>query len=261
MPHGMSFPSSLVLHFPLGAIFHTTDTTDEAPVLKGVKVLDAFKLSQDNVILRRPYHDLLKARNRIQHFFQAIDSRHLQLHPWFQDCMISLPSSPASHDLTSFLHMVHIDNKSLAQVTTGAFRRHMAPPVKTTNLTPACWKSFWRQTIPHHCRNLCSAPVEDPIHFFFSCPPKSRVCNIMLARHAPEWNLQAANDILFLGKLPKRSDTSALLVVLVAVTAHAIWRAHWNFIFDESPFLAGVVAEKASSAVARNLAMRTPHIA
>ncbi|OAD75417.1 hypothetical protein PHYBLDRAFT_143662 [Phycomyces blakesleeanus NRRL 1555(-)] len=49
---------------------------------------------------------------------------------------------------------------------------------------------------------------------------------------------------------------SGLLVVLVAVTAHAIWRAHRYLIFKESPFLASVVAARASSVVALNLGMR-----
>ncbi|KAI9006727.1 hypothetical protein CLU79DRAFT_840671 [Phycomyces nitens] len=54
------------------------------------------------------------------------------------------------------------------------------------------------------------------------------------------------------------SNMSALQVVLVTVTANAIWRAHWNFIFEESHFLAVVVAAKTSSVVLQHEAMRTP---
>ncbi|KAL0087144.1 hypothetical protein F4703DRAFT_1928022 [Phycomyces blakesleeanus] len=60
----------------------------------------------------------------------------------------------------------------------------------------------------------------------------------------PYFPLLSARDILLLGRFPNRSDTLALLVVLVAVTAHAVSRAHWNFVFEESPSLAGVVAAK-----------------
>ncbi|KAL0075160.1 Endomembrane protein 70-domain-containing protein [Phycomyces blakesleeanus] len=64
------------------------------------------------------------------------------------------------------------------------------------------------------------------------------------------YNRQAAFSFaIFL----KRSDTSDLLVVLVVVTVHAIWRAHWNFVSKECAFLAGMIAARASSVMLQNL--------
>ncbi|KAI9025080.1 hypothetical protein CLU79DRAFT_96910 [Phycomyces nitens] len=58
---------------------------------------------------------------------------------------------------------------------------------------------------------------------------------------------------------PKSSSMSALQVVFVVITAHAILR-HWSFVIDESLFLAGVIATKTLGVVSQHNAMFPPTI-
>ncbi|OAD74670.1 hypothetical protein PHYBLDRAFT_144046 [Phycomyces blakesleeanus NRRL 1555(-)] len=77
----------------------------------------------------------------------------------------------------------------------------------------------------HTANPVASYPLDHSCYRAVDCVSVS----IMLARHAPKWNAQSARDLL-LGNSLKRSDTSDLLVLLVDVTTHAIWGAHWNFL-------------------------------
>ncbi|KAI7851946.1 hypothetical protein BDC45DRAFT_571536 [Circinella umbellata] len=114
-------------------------------------------------------------------------------------------------------------------------------------ITKSNWVRFWRASIPHNTRTVwwrlltnhiptrqllhshiptqatspicmhCTVAVEMVRHFFIDCPNKHRVWSIIVQRHNSDWT----SDEL--------------------ITIHTIWCHHWNYIFNRSPFRAGII--------------------
>ncbi|OAD79907.1 hypothetical protein PHYBLDRAFT_74178 [Phycomyces blakesleeanus NRRL 1555(-)] len=100
---------------------------------------------------------------------------------------------------------------------------------------------------------FCQDATEDQYHFFFGCSIKRQVWNVILSRFCPAWNLAEICLLLTRGSFPPRSSHQGLWIILSAVTAKAIWSAHWKFVFDDQPFLSGVVAQKASTVIEKHI--------
>ncbi|KAI9012147.1 hypothetical protein CLU79DRAFT_770799 [Phycomyces nitens] len=64
-------------------------------------------------------------------------------------------------------------------------------------------------------------------HFFFSYPSKLAVWEDTLSHHTPAFTLTHAQKLLFNGIFPPSIPHLRLEVLVVSITAHAIWRAHW----------------------------------
>ncbi|KAI9031954.1 hypothetical protein CLU79DRAFT_694044, partial [Phycomyces nitens] len=73
---------------------------------------------------------------------------------------------------------------------------------------------------------LCRARDESMDHFFFSCPRKLAVWKATLSQHVPLLSLAHAQQLLLNGIFPPQSPHLRLIVLVVSITAHAIWRAH-----------------------------------
>ncbi|OAD73278.1 hypothetical protein PHYBLDRAFT_168632 [Phycomyces blakesleeanus NRRL 1555(-)] len=274
LPSNLQLPPTVVQHFPLTSIWmNVPPFVDSSLNLKTILVSEAFSLETDDRLVRKVRGTFSRARNRIGHFFQQIDSGRMVLCPWFISCLEHRPSTDTpSPDLSSLLSLVRLDNTSLGKASTGSLRRHLRPQCK-----------FWSVSIPHHCRTVwwkmlwdrtptrkrlnlfiprrfpssscifCQDATEDQYHFFFGCSIKCQVWNVILSRFCPAWNLAEICLLLTRGSFPPRSSHQGLWILLSAVTAKAIWSAHWKFVFDDQPFLSGVVAQKASTVIEKHI--------
>ncbi|KAL0076639.1 hypothetical protein F4703DRAFT_1884516 [Phycomyces blakesleeanus] len=64
----------------------------------------------------------------------------------------------------------------------------------------------------------------------------------------PSWSISDVAWLLTRTRLSP-SVSSSLQIAIASIMVHTIWRAHWAFVFDNSPFLPNVVAAKAVTAI------------
>ncbi|OAD65326.1 hypothetical protein PHYBLDRAFT_153570 [Phycomyces blakesleeanus NRRL 1555(-)] len=204
--------------------------------------------------------------------------------PWFISCLEHRPfTDTPSPDLSSLLSLVQLDSTSLGKASTRSLQRHLHLQVPSSLNLSVQWRKFWSVAIPHHCRTVwckmlwdrtptrkrlnlfiprrflssscifCQDATEDQYHFFFGCSINQQVWNVILSHFCLAWNLAEICLLLTRGSFPPRSSHQGLWIILSAVTAKAIWSAHWKFVFDDQPFLSGVVAQKASTVIEKHI--------
>ncbi|KAI7847153.1 hypothetical protein BDC45DRAFT_419664, partial [Circinella umbellata] len=130
------------------------------------------------------------------------------------------------------------------------------------------WSLFWSTSMDHKARNimyqtfhqnlptssvfykfklpfvssptcrLCNTTTENNTHFIFSCPLKQQVWRLV-------WNHFSSRDprpsafihFIHTGDPPFSIFTHKQLFCIFSCTILSIWRSHWNFIFNDTPFI------------------------
>ncbi|KAI9337343.1 hypothetical protein BD770DRAFT_373662 [Pilaira anomala] len=147
------------------------------------------------------------------------------------------------------------------------------------------WSSFWNLPITHSCRNfwyrilhkkiphksllhhlipvhfpspacpICSEPVESILHFIFLCPAKLHTWQYMwhtfINPSDPRVSLDQLQLAIYALQTPTRTPDSPQFsaILIVAATLEALWRCHWAFVFNNTPFLSSSVILVATAKV------------
>ena len=178
-------------------------------------------------------------------------------------------------------HKVISNNIIFHDWSSKSCRQLTSPPCSPNTISPQNWNQFWHTPMHHWARNLifriyhdslptakklyhfkfpnistplcriCHNRQEDINHFLFLCPNKQAVWTQV-------WNSINGFDpcpsaflhFLTTGDPPLSYFTHSNLILTISYTCClAIWRAHWDFIFNNSPFIPKKVAHIAIKSI------------
>ena len=92
------------------------------------------------------------------------------------------------------------------------------------------------------CR-LCNTTTENNTHFIFLCPLKQQVWRLVW-NHFSSRDLRPSTFIHFIHTRdsPLSIFTYKQLFYIFSCTILSIWRSHWSFIFNDTPFIPSTCA-------------------
>ncbi|KAI8636625.1 hypothetical protein BD408DRAFT_355313, partial [Parasitella parasitica] len=209
---------------------------------------------------------------QLQPFFQSL------CYPCISSSSTSASSSTI--DFTPFALQLEFPNGAtvLSKISTKTFRQACSDtfvPTCLSSISSDFWTLFWalaltmlqrnvvyrfiNNKIPHKsllhrlfpgqhpsplCA-ICSLTVDSPSHFLFYCPAKANIWQAVVFEFL--WPTVSIHDIIqairsfdfYDIRYSRKSSVPASLIVFIALTN--IWRAHFCFIFDGTPFTTAAV--------------------
>ena len=214
------------------------------------------KLVQTNEILLQPF--FLRT-------FLPSSLAPLAAHPY-------LPPSTLHVDSTPFLDSLQITNT--IPLTSRLYRNLTSMPIdRVLHFPPSLWSLFWSLQLHHQSRNIwfraihnslpykeklhrfnpdyfdtnicqcCSAGTETIQHFIYECSLKYSVWESIWNEYfSPAVSLTSIHNVLFSLQLPDVLPSAPLPnAPIVSCILLGIWRAHWNVVFNDTPFIPATI--------------------
>lgn len=183
------------------------------------------------------------------------------------------PPNPFQVDASPFLAALNLSSSVSGNATPKLTNRHfrdlsLNASSHPTTLTAGSWNRFWHMSITHGTRNvwyrilhqrlptaqfmhrigikpsplcpICSVITDDVDHFLMRCPQKQAVWSQVLAEY---FNIQTLDilrlrNAIFSLSFPTLNESYKPVTAgqVIGIALFAIWRGHWNFIYEDVPF-------------------------
>ncbi|KAG1042538.1 hypothetical protein G6F43_011881 [Rhizopus delemar] len=270
-PDARCNPSTL-LNLPLLALFSNIPSNHWLRDRQRTKIQANCFFTYDRSLQRvrpmlqpdNPTHPRLSAR-----LFRDLQNRTVTLNNMTWNLILNISPDPGLIDDTPFLFWL---SRSTPWISfhPQEFRQtqlDLLLPCSPSPWSPSKWTQFWSfKMLPEartwwfrflygklHCQEtvarfdphvttickFCYAPVEDLHHLIIDCPFKWSIWQEVLSRFSPylEFSPDDVRSILqHLSYFDFVDNTK--LVILSSYICLFIWRAHWRYIFDNTPFSA-----------------------
>ncbi|KAL0082349.1 hypothetical protein F4703DRAFT_1795382 [Phycomyces blakesleeanus] len=162
------------------------------------------------------------------------DHTFINVHPFLLSLgLVPRSSDPSRLKLTMKIYCQQCSHLSSAPVS--------VPPPKIPH--KSLLHRFIPASNPSPACPICFDPLESLEHFFFSCPLKLPIWHYVWSTYINSSQTPVTLPSLQLALtslvLPDNSCPNAMFAIAAAL--EAIWRSHWAFIFNDTPFHASQV--------------------